>query len=502
MKNLIIFLAVILVLTLVARGTEAATLPKVDVTTTQTESITEMVSGSASVVSADTTDETAPAGLTVKELLVGVGQDVSVDDQIASFDTSGLSDELTRQNAQLQSQYLKLSQLTRTSSADYSAVDNANKTLTQAKNDYNAAKANAPSDADLQAAQDAVTAAQTAEQMAESNLSTAQAAEQSASDAVAAAENTNPVDDAAVQQAQQAEQQTAQALASAQQAVTDAQKAVTDAQGKLAAMQTAANAVAPASSKVDDAKSALNKAQSDYDKAAQQASDSNTQNSIDATTLQLDINTQEDLVSQLSALVNTGGILYSSTDGVVSSVMDTTKKTDGTSPVVQIASTAGGSKAEMTITSDDAELLAVGNECDIASGSGMYFRARAQATISAIAPPDDHDNVLVTLQLPDGSWTRGQKLDAQVIISQTNYDTCVPLSALHSDNSGYFVYTVTEKQTVLGTQNVVTRVPVNLQAEDDTYAAISGPVNGNDSIVTSSSKSIDDGSRVRVNQNA
>ena len=129
----------------------------------------------------------------------------------------------------------------------------------------------------------------------------------------------------------------------------------------------------------------------------------------------------------------------------------------------------------------------------------MYYRPTSAATVFAIALPDDRDRVKVTLLLPEGDWTRGQSLEAEVVISRTSYSLCVPLSALHSDNSGYFVYTVTEKSTVLGIENVLTQVPVNLSARDDTNAAIEGALGRGDAVVTASNKSIGDGSRVRVN---
>jgi len=74
--NLLRFLAVILVLTLVARGTSAATLPKVSVSAPQAAEITETVSGTATVASSRETGVTAPEGLTVQEVLVSAGQKV------------------------------------------------------------------------------------------------------------------------------------------------------------------------------------------------------------------------------------------------------------------------------------------------------------------------------------------------------------------------------------------------------------------------------------------
>jgi len=464
-RNLIIFLAVILVLTIVARGTAGATMPKVSVTTPQAAEISDTVSGTASVTSAGTIDITAPVGLTVETIPVGVGQKVSAGDPVATFDYNDVQETLIRQTAQLDSQNLKLEKLERSSSADHSAVDNAKKSLDSANTAYDNTKKKADSLPSVSKAKAAVNTAQTADKAAQDALSSAE---------------PGPDQDAA------------------QQALDAADAALQKAQDNLAAAQQAASDLTTAQSKIDDAQTAYDKATSDYNNAAQQASDTNRQNSIDATTLQLDIADQEKVIADLNALVTTNGALLAPYDGVVQTVSTVGRTTD-TSPVVQLMDNSAGSKADMTIDSTDAEKLSVGDDCSVSSGGGMYFRATDTATIFAIAPPDDRDMVLVTLLLPDGDWTRGQSLSAQVVISRVSYNVCVPLSALHSDNSGYFVYTVAEKSTVLGIENVVTRIPVNLTAEDDTNAAIDGPLDRNASVVTDSSKSIDDGSRVRIN---
>jgi len=465
--NLFKFLAVIIVLTFVARGTSAATLPRVTLTSPQAAEIMVSISGNATVISAGQADIDAPEGLIVKEMLVGIGQKISYGDPVVKFDLSDVQDMLTREIAELDSKYLRLEKFTRDEATDNSSVETAQRNLNRAQSDFNEAKIRVDS---LPSVSSASQSLQTAE--------------------------------ANVQQAQQAYDNlpvgaSDEDIASAGQALADAKAALAQAQETLTAAQKAENDLKLAGERVEDASAALRKAESDYTRALQQANDTSRQNSIDASVLRLDIAKQESKIANLKTLVVTDGILLATEEGIVSFAFDAGRKTDG-SAVVKVMDYYAGSKAEMIINANDAIKLSVRDECRVTYGSGMYYRPESTAVVFAIASPDDRDMVKITLLLPDGEWTRGQALDAQIIISRANYGTCVPLSSLHSDSNGYFVYTVLEKSTVLGIENIVGRIPVNLIARDDTNAAIEGPLGRGDYVVIGSSKNIAEGSRVRV----
>jgi len=465
--NLLKFLAVIFVLTLVARGTSAATLPRVSLTTPQAAEISETVSGSASVISAGQEDIIAPEGLSVLEVFVGIGQKLSYGESVALFDLEEIMDTLARQVSGLDSQRLKLEKLEREETTDRSGVDSAIRNLDRARSEYNEAKSRADSLPSISSATQTLQAALAGEQQAQDALNNLPAG---ASD---------------------------EEIAAANQALTDAKTALTQAQETLAAAQKASNDLNSANDRVEDASAALSKAENDYSKSNLQASDTARQNNIDASVLRLDIDKQEALIAELRSLVTTDGVLLATAEGVIDWVMDDGRKTDGNA-VVRVLDGSAGLKAEMLVDVEDAIKLSVGNECLVTTGSGIYYRPTVAAVIFAISAPDDREMVKITLLLPDGEWIRGQAIDAEIILSRASYGMCVPLSALHSDSNGYFIYTVAEKSTVLGIENVVLRIPVNLVSMDDTNAAIEGPLGSGDYVITGSNKNITEGSRVRI----
>ena len=661
------FAAGLLVLTLIARGTGAATLAKVETTAPERNDIVEAVTGKANVSVRDTLDVFAPEGLTISEISVGQGQTVQVGDAIAQFDMDEVLEKLARENAALEKLLLDLEKLERTEDADATSLESAERNLTRVQEDYAAVKTQGETDiaeakktledawakqaedpdaatldaarrslqrahedynatvaqnnSDIAAAETALdealkkntdspdyTSLETAqralarakedydaikaqgEKDVAAALATYEAAQsvadtkliewESAADidkpaaehaylaAKAESENANAayetaktiadesltsarrrVEDAeaALSRAEQdyykgssqasdskqtgidnaraaldaAKKRAADNLTSAQRRVEDAeialQKAEQDysknseqstdslqdeidkAQDALAAAQKKADEnLLSASRRVEDAEISLSKAGQDFGKSEQQAADTTTQNSISAATLRLDIDKQNVTVDTLKILAAENGILYSDIAGVVSSAKAEGSTTDKTA-LVAFMDGAKGFEAHLQLAKADAEKLTVGDACEVTtSGGSMYYTPTVTGTVSAISAPDEQDRVQVTIRLPEDDWFEGQSVEVQAVQDKNTYDLCVPLSALHSDNTGYYLLVVEQKSTVLGVENVAVKVYVSLVASDDETAAVQGPVDRSSPVITGSNKAVTAGDRVRM----
>jgi len=253
-----------------------------------------------------------------------------------------------------------------------------------------------------------------------------------------------------------------------------------------------------AARQVEDVQTSLRNAEETHRTSIQQNIDTSAQNEIAASTLELDILAQEELVATLATLLENNGTMYAQTAGVIStalSVGDTTSHT----PIITMQDTSGGFEATLQISAREAELLSVGSETVVTTGSGnMFFTPTTVAIVSAIAAPCENDMVQITLRLPDGNWNVGQRIDTEVILNRANYDFTLPISALRSDDAGYFVYVMEQYSTVLGLQNVLFRVNVNINAMDNHMVSVSGAVGRTTQVVVASNRAVSAGDRVRV----
>ena len=270
------------------------------------------------------------------------------------------------------------------------------------------------------------------------------------------------------------------------------------------ALQTAITRAAEdrqsAARRVEDAAASLNTAEQTHEHNIQQNYDTMAQNTITAATLALDIQNQQETINILDKLLLSGGIFYTDTPGVIITTMAAGTLV-GNAPLVAIRNDNGGFEAQMQISHTDAEHLSIGSESEVTTGGGsIFFNPTVTGTVSGITQPDENDRVTITIALPESNWSAGQRVDAQIVLSRGNFDLSVPISALRSDNMGYFVYAMAQRNTVLGIQNMVERVNVTIAASDSEMVSIRGPVDSSSQIITSSNKAITAGDRVRVNE--
>ncbi|MCL2153167.1 MAG: hypothetical protein FWH57_09475 [Oscillospiraceae bacterium] len=663
--NIIKFLAGLLALTLIARGTSGATLARVGVTAPQRNEIVESVTGKATVTSRDRIDVIAPEGLTIMEMLVGAGQSVEVGDAVALFDMEELGNKLIRESAALDKLRLDLDKLDRGDNNDSVSVENALRSLRRTQEDYNTTKAQGESDikdasdalaekwaevledpdagalenalrslnrvkedynatleqgianvasaqtalsdaiaaddtevdsnaldsakrnrdrtradyndvkaqgdASVKTAKDALESAAlketemeaaweadktsaeaeenylaakaekeraqttldaTEKKAAEDLLSAARKLEDAETSYVQATENYEKNSDQAIDSRQNAIDRARDTLASeekkAEENLLSAARRLEDAEisyasakkdydknvekaseNKLTALDSAQSALDSARKRADenllsaarrleDAEISLESAQRDSSKNALNSADTAASNLLSAATLRLDIEEKEIIVDALALLVSDDGVLYSDIEGVVMSAKPEGGVT-GKDALIAFMDSVKGFEAYILLDTTNADKLSIGDDCQVSAGGGsMYYNPTVTSKILAIGLPDEQDRVRVTISLPDGDWSEGQSVDIRVTQSRATYDQCVPISAVKSDNTGYYLLTVEQKNTILGTENILVRTAVNILAADDDNAAIQGSAGRNSRIVSSSNKAVAAGDRVRI----
>lgn len=104
----------------------------------------------------------------------------------------------------------------------------------------------------------------------------------------------------------------------------------------------------------------------------------------------------------------------------------------------------------------------------------------------------------VTVDLQPDHFTAGEKAMLKVEIPPDNYDTCIPLGALHlREKDQYYVNVAEKRSTILGEEWVIRQVDVDLLKKNEKFAAVEG-ISSEQEVVAESSRTLEEGSRVKM----
>lgn len=97
-----------------------------------------------------------------------------------------------------------------------------------------------------------------------------------------------------------------------------------------------------------------------------------------------------------------------------------------------------------------------------------------------------------------GDVDSGSYLDLSIPCGTGNYDTIVPKSAVYTDKDGTFVLSVSSKSSPLGNRYFAERIPVEVVASDEISSAVQGNLSPSDYVIVASSKPINPKDQVRM----
>lgn len=208
------------------------------------------------------------------------------------------------------------------------------------------------------------------------------------------------------------------------------------------------------------------------------------------------IKKQEELIRKLSETQGGIEVVAPVSGTVVSLNYVAGEKIEKGQTVATIQMAGKGYSLSMSVTNEQAKLIAIGDEAEI-TNSWWYTDVHARVTSIRPDPSNPSKNKLVVFEV-EGDVANGQTISITVGKRTSNYDYIVPSSAIKEDNNGKFIYRVKSKNTPLGTRYSVERVDVTVVASDETDSAISGALEDWEYIVTTASKPLEDGALVRL----
>ena len=298
-------------------------------------------------------------------------------------------------------------------------------------------------------------------------------------------------------------------LSAAQASVQQAQQAIIDADAELEAFrqrqssgatlseQDYLDAVEQAQEVYDDAVAALESTKTTYGRAVSSANlPASTSNSAQIGQITYDQMKME--LEKLEALQEAEGKILSPTDGIVTKCnVQTGEKTTDTTAVL-LADLGQGCKFSGLATEEDSQYIGVGDKVLLQTSNGKAYKDLPVTTFSTTEEPGG--GYRLTVQIPSGNLALGANVNLSFTKKSQPYSCCVPLSALRLDNRNQtYVLVVQQVISVMGTELQAKKVNVTVLEQNETMAALAeGTLDSKDKVIVGSDKTIDIGSRVRV----
>ena len=486
-RHVVLFFIWMLVFTVLARGVSGALLPVVSLANSSPNKISQEITTTGTVTWKAGTIIYIPSGFMVEDVFVSVGQNVAQGDAIAQLRVSELNQEILTMQADIHQKQTNYDLLTKPVETDDYEVNKAQQALLDAYQDIK--------DVESEWAEKEADAAQTLE-----NLNN-QREQLSQTDLQYTADIKDM--EAQLSELQQAETPDTQAIAQLEdqlentrleqqqnsQLMTRLESEIASAQSELDAIpEQKEAAVQSATDVAEQIEQTRNDAIHSYEANLQANEETNTANDAAARVLAEEIQALKNQLSELESLYEQGGILCAPSAGTLLSLQLSQGKVSG-NVAGTISDESQGYQIEFTLQSDAP---------DSSQATLTVSQGDCSASIPNCSPQLQEDgSVSVCAVLPEEGWSLGLA-DVHVSFSETEYDCCVPTSALHSDNGGDFVYTTEERDTILGLQTMIHKVYVEVIESNQDLAALRNYTTGQ-AVVVSSSKPLREGTHVRIN---
>lgn len=289
----------------------------------------------------------------------------------------------------------------------------------------------------------------------------------------------------------------------------DSSEGVQDAKNRLEQAQrnireiTSANkqASAAAANRLANAEAALKNAQAVYEllKTEQTELAANINAELDLSKATKDIANKKAEIEKLKEN-STGATINAPVAGTVTNLAyaaGETTKPEEAAAVIQVE--GKGYTMSISVTNEQAKKVQVGDNAEL---QNAWYYDDVQVVLSSIKPDPDNpaQKKLLMFNVTGESVQAGQALSVSVGQRSSEYEFVVPNSAVREDNNGKFILIVESRSGPLNNRYIATRVDVDVLASDDTNTAISAALYGYEYVITTSTKPVEAGKQVRLNE--
>lgn len=528
-KNaIIIFLAVLLVLTFFSNTIMNYSLPEVAAQYPQSTTLTTKIRGSGTVESAQSYNVTVQETRTVAAVNVKKGDTIAAGDTLLTLDATEsqeLQDARTNlATVKLDYEKLKLPKNEDGAAAQAASLAQAQAAVTKAESDLATAQ---KYESDLKWYQDQEASAKSTLATKNQNKDYYASLVDNLSSQIGNVENTNAdylgakkrLEDDPENEDLKAEVQRiydeqiapqiaslTNQLAEAQQNLLNATYAASQAESAYTSAQDATSSFQSSNqgaTTVSAAQTALQSAKDNLASLQATAKDTEDTNAYNDSVAQLDLAAKEQEVKDAEAKVKaleektSAASIKSRYAGVVTEVnVAAGDTTTADTPLMVVELTEKGYTLKATVTKEQARTLKEGLQAEI---TNLWDSGITMTLTSITSDKNDPANSRVlTFAVTGDDVSVGQSLSFSVGDKNSSYDLVIPSAAIHTDADGSFVYTVQVKSSPLGNRYTVRKKTVTIVASDDNNSAVSGDLSADDFVITTATVPLEVGTQVRI----
>lgn len=196
---------------------------------------------------------------------------------------------------------------------------------------------------------------------------------------------------------------------------------------------------------------------------------------------------------------NADGQVYPETEGIITRIQVSAGERAPDGAAVVYADLTSPMQFQATLTKEQKKYVNQGDTVELSLGSGAAKEYQVDYVAENESNPELYD---VTIFLPDGVGTIGQSGSLQARNQSETFSCCIPIDALREDsNHRNYVYIVSQKSGILGTELAAEKVYVKVLDQNDSYAAIEeGAVDSSTELIVASTKELNEQDVIRYKE--
>lgn len=201
-------------------------------------------------------------------------------------------------------------------------------------------------------------------------------------------------------------------------------------------------------------------------------------------------------LAQLQKTKEQEGKIVAQTDATVSKILLTAGDRTTETAAFLLADLSEGARFTTEISKEDAKYVVVGDAVTLKVNDKSYEDMTVLSTET-----NEDSSVRVTVYVPKKTISIGTHASMEIEQTSEKYATTLPLTAIHAEQSKYFVYVLEKEDTVLGEETVARKVNVSIVEKNGEYVALSdGSLSEDDSVIVESDTMLANGEKVRLKE--